>query len=418
MSITPSSPEALHAAIQSENPFDRPRFLKQEDIWMSTFPDVPSINQQATDTVFAAMEAVRLRKRATIGLFVSAERGLGKSHLISRIQKKIQTDGNSILVYMGECSNLDKVDQEFLHSLAFSLRRTGSRDVMQWQEIAAAVISDVYGKEFDPKVLVDSIIPAQIAKVLAEGKQPIDFMSKLRDKVNESKPELDDSYMLQALLWTLSKPHANFAINWLAGRGISQVQADAMGLPMLSDDETVSMQSAQRILNLISQYKTAVICLDELDNPGVNQDGFTRAMVMAGLGKSLANGLQYGVLITTAYPETLARQIRVMPQAEAVVDRIAEKVIELEPLDADGVIELVSAWLDGFYSSKGLIPPHPVYPFEESILRQKGDEMPLIRSLLTWCAENFRIDDGGIAMSDDGKTSLGSHIEKAFASEP
>jgi chromosomal replication initiation ATPase DnaA len=90
MSIAPSSPESLHAAIQSENPFDRPRFLKQEDIWRSTFPDVPSINQQATDIVFAAMEAVRLRKRPTIGLFVSAERGLGKSHLISRIQKRFR----------------------------------------------------------------------------------------------------------------------------------------------------------------------------------------------------------------------------------------------------------------------------------------------------------------------------------------
>ncbi len=43
-------------------------------------------------------------------------------------------------------------------------------------------------------------------------------------------------------------------------------------------------------------------------------------MVMAGLGKALANGLQHGVLITTAYPETLSRQIRVMPQGDAVLD--------------------------------------------------------------------------------------------------
>ena len=410
MSVIPSPIEAIESAIQAENPFDRPRFLKQEDIWMSTFPDVPSINAKASDAIFTAIEAVRLRKRATIGLFISAERGLGKSHLISRIQKQIQADGNSILVYMGECSNLDKVDQEFLHSLAFSLRRKGSRNVMQWQEIAAAVISEAYKREFDPLVLIDSIIPTQIAKVLAEGKQAVDFVSKLRDKINEAKPEIDDSYLIQALLWTLSKPHTNFAINWLAGRGISQVQADAMGLPMLSEDEAVSIQSAQRILNLISQYKTAVICLDELDNPGVNQDGFTRAMVMAGLGKALANGLQHGVLITTSYPETLARQIRVMPQSEAVVDRIAEKVIELEPLDADGVIALVSAWLGKFYSEKDLVPPYPVYPFDEADLRQKGDEMPLVRSLLAWCSDNF----GSEGPPTPTPTSS---IEKAFESE-
>ncbi len=146
-------------------------------------------------------------------------RGLGKSHLISRVQKHLQKDGSAVLVYMGECSNLDKVEQEFLHSLALSLRRTGARDVMQWQEIAAAVISEVYKKEFNPQALVDSIIPARMAKTLAEGKQPLDFINKIRGIINSAKPELDDSYLIQALLWTLSKPHANFAINWLAGRG-------------------------------------------------------------------------------------------------------------------------------------------------------------------------------------------------------
>jgi hypothetical protein len=417
MSVTPSPIKEIQLAIQSENPFDRPRFLKQEDIWASTFPDAPVINQQASDAIFAAIEAVRLRQRSTASLFVSAERGLGKSHLISRIQKRLQKDGSAILVYMGECSNLDKVEQEFLHSLALSLRRTGTRDVMQWQEIAAIVISEVYKKEFDPQVLVDSIIPAQMAKVLAEGKQPIDLISKLRDTVSAAKPELDDSYLIQALLWTLSKPHANFAINWLAGRGLSQVQADAMGLPMLTDDDAISIQSAQRILNLVSQYKTVVICLDELDNPGVNQEGLTRAMVMAGLGKALANGLQYGVLITTSYPETFRQQIRVMPQGEAVLDRIAEKVIELEPLDADSVVVLVSTWLDSFYSSKGLVPPHPVYPFEESQLRQKGDEMPIIRKLLEWCADNFRIDTPSVIGDPPPEVLQFSCIENAFASE-
>jgi Cdc6-like AAA superfamily ATPase len=289
MSVTSSPIEEIQLVIQSENPFDRPRFLKQEDIWTSTFPDVPTINQHASDAIFAAIEAVRLHQRATVSLFISADRGLGKSHLISRVQKRLQKDGSAVLVYMGECSNLDKVEQEFLHSLALSLRRTGARDVMQWQEIAAAVISEVYKKEFNPQALVDSIIPARMAKTLAEGKQPLDFINKIRSIINSAKPELDDSYLIQALLWTLSKPHANFAVNWLAGRGISQIQADAMGLPMLDDDDVISIQSAQRILNLISQYKTVVICLDELDNLGVNQEGFTRAMVMAGLVQIVLN---------------------------------------------------------------------------------------------------------------------------------
>ncbi len=73
MSVTSSPIEEIQLAIQSENPFDRPRFLKQEDIWTSTFPDVPTINQHASDAIFAAIEAVRLHQRATVSLFISAD---------------------------------------------------------------------------------------------------------------------------------------------------------------------------------------------------------------------------------------------------------------------------------------------------------------------------------------------------------
>jgi hypothetical protein len=413
MSTITSLIEDIDTVIQAENPFDRPRFLKQEDIWSSPFPDVPEINRQASDKIFALIEKVTISKKSTKGLFISAERGLGKSHLISRVQKRIQEDGSAILIYMNECSNLDKVNQEFLHSLALSLRRKSSCNVMQWQEIATAVINEVYEKELNPKILIDSIIPAQISKAISEGKQAVDYINTIREKISLTKTELSYCYILQALLWTLSKPHADFAISWLGGRGLAQIQADAMGLPTLSEEN--SIQAAQFILNLIGQYKTVVICLDELDNPGVNQEGSTRAMVMAGLGKSLANDLTYGLLITTAYPQTLSRQIRVMEMAGGVMSRIAEEVVELEGLNADSIISLVSTWLDRFYASKGLVPPHPVYPFKEDQLRQKGDELPTVRDLLKWCAEHFQPNgQPDLVPKIDRKPVT---IEKAFASE-
>ena len=71
---------------------------------------------------------------------------------------------------------------------------------------------------------------------------------------------------------------------------------------------------------------------------------------------------------------------------------------------------MVSAWLGKFYSEKDLVPPHPVYPFDEADLRQKGDEMPLVRSLLAWCSDNF----GSEGPPTPPPTSS---IEKAFESE-
>jgi KAP family P-loop domain len=384
--------EQIHAAIQSHNPFDRPRFVKQEDVWGQGFPDVEQINAHASDAVFEAIRRINENQLSTIGLTILAERGLGKSHLISRIRHKLQQNGQALFVYMSEYGNLDKIHQEFLQTLAASLRRNGSQSVMQWQEIATALLNDVFKKDLTPKHIIDIVMPAQISKVVAEGKPASEWISKLRDYVLKEKPEFDDPYLLQALLWTLSKPHAIFAVNWLGGKSLAQVQADALGLPPNScgdDDVSATLQMSRQILNLIGKYKTLVICFDELDGPGVSEDGFTRAMVVAGLGKDIANGLSKGVLITTMYEETFKNQVRAMPQAEAVVDRIASTKIDLNPPDGDAIVALVSRWLSDFYTAHNLVPPTATYPFEESLLRSWEAEQPIVRKVLQRCAEKF-----------------------------
>lgn len=404
-----SSVEEINKVIESCNPFDRPFFVKQEDVWGQGFPDVPSINAHVSDAVFEAIEKVRSNQRDTIGITITAERGLGKSHIISRIRHQLQADGKALFVYMSEYSNLDQIKREFLHTLAQSLRRVGSHNVTQWQEVATALLSDVYRKDFQPKQMVDSIFPNQIAKYLAEGKQAADLVSKLRDAVLQAKPEIDDPYLVQALIWTLSKPHALFAINWLAGKSLAQAQAEALGLPGSEndDEETTSLHTARKTLNLIGAYKTIVICFDELDGTGVNQAGETRAMVVASLAKDIANDFKRGILLTSLYPTTFSHQVRAIPNAEAVIDRIAEKILELKPLNSDNVVALVSQYLKSFYGDKGLIPPNSVYPFDELRLRQIGEEKPIVREVLKWCAKNF----GKVELTPVNK------IERAFEKE-
>ncbi|HEY9596718.1 MAG TPA: P-loop NTPase fold protein [Cyanophyceae cyanobacterium] len=414
--MAPSSIEELKNAIKADNPFDRPLFVKQEDIWGRGFPDVLSLNAHASDAIFEAIEKVRIGKRSTIGITVTAERGLGKSHVISRVRHRLQMDGAALFVYMSEYSNLDQINREFLQTLAQSLRRTGSQEVMQWQEVATALLSEVFKKEFQPKQMVDVVFPNQIAKFLAEGKKPVDLVDKLRDSILKIKQDIEDPYLVQALIWTLSKPYAMFATTWLAGKSLAQTQAEAMGLPASSneDEETESLHIARRILNLIGHYKTVVICFDELDGVGVNQQGFTRAMVVSGLGKDIANDFKRGVLLTAMYPITFKDEVKTMPAAEAVVDRIAEKVVDLKPLNPDNVVALVTEWLRDFYNERGLIPPYPTYPFEETRLRDIGEERPIVRQVLKWCAENFKIsEESNVSVPKKSKVEIAFEKELA-----
>lgn len=112
-------------------------------------------------------------------------------------------------------------------------------------------------------------------------------------------------------------------------------------------------------------------------------------------------------MLTSLYPTTFSHQVRAIPNAEAVIDRIAEKILELKPLNSDNVVALVSQYLKSFYGDKGLIPPNSVYPFDELRLRQIGEEKPIVREVLKWCAKNF----GKVELTPVNK------IERAFEKE-
>jgi hypothetical protein len=175
-----------------------------------------------------------------------------------------------------------------------------------------------------------------------------------------------------------------------------------MGLPSQNqeDKEAEALQTVCQILDLIGDYRTLVICFDELESTDCNERGFTRAQVAALLAKDLYGKIKRGVLMMAMYPLTWTNQIRAVPEAQAVTDRIGNKTFDLNHLNADGVVAVVSHWLKYFYEKKGLTPPNPVYPFNEGELRELGKEKPIIRAVLNWCAENWKVDKGDELLKD------------------
>lgn len=393
---TTSLIEDLNSAIKENNPFDKSLVVKQAEIWGKSFPDAPSINAHASNAVIDEIRKVQAGKRSSIGLTITAEKGLGKSHIISRIRHQLQVEGGALFVCMADFSDLNRLKSIFLQTLVFSLKREGSKKVSQWQELATDLINDVFGKNFDPQYLVEQVFPKQIAQRLAKGIKPVNYVDSLRSKVLDIKPDLTDNpYLIQALLWTLSKPHATFAINWLCGKMLAQTQSDEMGLPnpQKEFDESSSFNLICQLLDLIGTYKTLVICFDELDGVGGGDTDspYTRAMVAASLIKDVYNLTKNGVFLTVMYPQTWRDEIRTMPRSEAVTDRIGERVLDLQYLNPDDVVNLVTIWLQDFYGQKDLIPVHPLYPFDELELRDLGKEKLIVRRVLQWCKDNFKV---------------------------
>lgn len=403
--------------IKSHNPFAGHIVVRPPQIWGKSFPDVPSINVHASNAVFQAVAQVRQGQRETVGITITAEKGLGKSHIISRIRHRLQTDDSALFVYMSKYDNLNQIKYQFLQTVASSLRAFGNyQGVMQWQELAGALINEAKKCNYTPQQYIN-IFPSWLNKYSTK------VVDHLTDLVLKIKPDINNPYIVKAILWTLSSVHANYATYWLSGLELSQAQAEAMGLPnpTIKDREAEALSTVRQIFYITSDYRIPVICFDELDIIDVDENGFTAAQVIANLAKDLYNNLKCGVLLLAMYPETWRDQVKALPQAEAVIDRLTSERYDRQPiilnyLNSEDIVAIVSQWLKEFYEDNKQTPPYPLYPFDEDKLRQLGKGKPTIRSVLKWCADNFLVDILG--KSDDSDPIDKIHpVEPVFKNE-
>jgi hypothetical protein len=404
--------ETINVAIQSHNPFLNVGIVKEQDVWGKGFPDLPTLNAHASDTVFQAIESLRISQSSqdkVTSIAITAVQGVGKTHILSRIRHQLKANGGALFVYAGvnNYTDLNLVKYQFQQTLADSLSNTGSQGVMQWQQVATAMANEGFKA-------INTDAPSLSAKQLLERFDKVcatwsarnkNLMDRLTKEVLRIKPNADP-YIVRAILWTLSETQASFAIKWLSGNELANSNADALGLPNPSktnqDREAEALKSVQQILNLVSYYNPIVICFDEIDvENNCNADGFTTPQVIADLVKRLHDTLEHSeigrgvVILTVMMPDTWTNKVDLMPGG--IPDRISKytqrKPIDLKSLSGDSMVELVTLWLKEFYDVKNLTPPNPFYPFEEDELRKYGKNKLTVREALKWCAENFKVSE-------------------------
>jgi DNA replication protein DnaC len=131
-----SAIEVIKAAIQSHNPFINAGIVQEQNVWGKGFPDVPTLNVHASDAVFQAIELVRTSKSSqdkVTSIAITAQYGVGKTHLLSRIRHRLEREGGALFVYAGvnNYTDLNLVKYQFQQTLADSLSHSGQHGVMQ-----------------------------------------------------------------------------------------------------------------------------------------------------------------------------------------------------------------------------------------------------------------------------------------------
>ena len=401
-----SSIQAILEVLQNTNPFDKPPVVKAQNIWDESFPDVSSVNAHASDAVFQILQKVETASSSlekVTSIVITADRGLGKTHIIRRIRKQIQAKYRTLFIYASadKYSDLDFINSAFQRSVAESLEKSGDEKATQWQEIAFLLITDALKySNSNPKISSASDLVSKFDKVfqnsLSKGKNIVNDLTKA---VRRIKPEADP-YIIRAIIWTLSEERGALAVKWLAGEPLETQDAVDMRLPLNSksdkERELDALSTVSKIISLIGEYRPVLVCFDELDTIRADENGFPTVMVVMDLVKRLFGSIHQsemgkGVVILSLLLPDLWNQILIDKDASAakICTAFSGKAIDLMYVDPESVVELVSLWLDDFYKSRNLNPPSSVYPFEEKELLEFGKGKPHVREALTWCADRL-----------------------------
>jgi GTPase SAR1 family protein len=415
--VSYSTLEELKTAISSYNPFSRVAVDNVNSIRKEE-PYLKSLNTSIFEKV---IDVIRQVKHSSDGkdkvatLVITGDPGAGKTQLVKRIRRHCLDQDLAILIYanLAKCSSSDLLKSQFLEIFVKELavaERNKNKELKpnQWQEIATKVfnnsmnLSENFYKSDNLVKIFDQLyanIKAQENKNIIQG---------LSQGIKKHHPHFD-TYTVRAILWTLSQTYGDFAVEWLAGNSLDSETAQGMGLPNYAEQSITEKNSAAfgkllKILSLVSQYKTLVICFDEFDDK-VLESGQTNAQLITEFIKDLYDNLEQsnssqGVsIISLMFKSIWTQQIKGYYGYSSVTDSMVARMststkgepLSLEHINGKSILELVSFWLEEFlYKPRQLKPHDSVYPFTVEKLEEIAKNRPTIRETLDWCYKEYK----------------------------
>jgi Cdc6-like AAA superfamily ATPase len=415
--VSYSTLEELKTAISSYNPFSRVAVDNVNSIRKEE-PYLKSLNASIFEKV---IDVIRQVKHSSDGkdkvatLVITGDVGSGKTQLVKRIRRHCVNQDIAILIYanIAKCSNSDLLHSQFVEILVKELAIT-ERDENknfkpnQWQEIATAMLnsSNPRGKIAVAANVVNNFDSAYI-KAKEKNQNLIQLLSL---QVKKRYPHFD-AYTVRAILWTLSPTYGDYAVEWLAGNPLDSETAQGMGLPNYADQDIVEKNSAAfskllKIVPLVSEYKTLIICLDEFDDK-VSDCGETNAQLIAEFIKNLHDNLEQSnfsqgitiisLMFESVWKDQLKNYFSLCARTDvaSVIDRMSTATkgepLSLQPINGKSILELVSFWLEEFlYKPRQLKPHDSVYPFTVEKLEEVAKSRPTIRETLDWCYKEYK----------------------------
>ena len=371
-------------AVEKTNPFKRDAVTgaKGGDV------DVQDVHRKEFAQIQNAVEGVRSDGGAT-GVLLIAPAGLGKSHLLARLERWAREDARCTMVILHNVIAAPEgiaraVLGATIHLLA------GAQDVAFAQSDLYALLNYAIGKLHRGR---GAPSPQARVKILREAGARVDPHG---DVVAALVAFLENT--IEAALGTSGvSEHAQLAIEWLSGQQIDAESARALGLRATGEVAMLPEGGEERVFRVLAGLsalaeRPLILCLDQVDNldePAIK--------ALARFLHSAIDHLSNVVVITSGVKTTMLQLKDAGMIPLAAWDRMAQVTVELPMITKAEAKKIVAARVDRFMDPfrtvqavDGMRRRDPLFPIATSWLDGRLSYPELRpRDVISWCREQW-----------------------------
>lgn len=344
--MSPSTPFNQPAIPFQPNPFTN---IATGSPWIDSPADVASINREAFQLLINGLRQTRLG-HDPISIVVTGEPGSGKTHLLSRLKRYLETQTGG-----------DKPWYVYV--------RCNASAQTLWRHLQSSFAGDLLHSRLDELVRNDPRRLTQVSHLAVH----------------------------RALENLASGQNTLAASAWLRGETLPEADLLALGVGLEKDDEERSRETeARHVVEALLRFLSptpVVICFDQVEAletyPG-EQAGYHRLGQMV---SDLVNGKHRQLLLISCIVATYEHNLDKIPSG-ADRDRWLQEKATLPPILWEPALELVKARLDSAPDLKALRARHaddPIWPLDADRLRglfaETGRCLP--RKLIQACRVEF-----------------------------
>jgi hypothetical protein len=392
-------PDDLFAHVVSANPFTDNRVSGPAPAGA----DVDAVHRAAFDRLTALAREACAAQRG-LGAVLWGEAGVGKSHVLARLGRWAEAQGQAPFVYLHNLqASPDGLPRSLLRAVVSTLTRGRAArfDGTPLYRLAASFAHEAFG--YNPAAR-----PSWARIERAWG--------HLVDREGAGRAVLVDRAAYAVLLrffqsaYVAAEGHddgiAVLAVRWLAGDYLDPAEAARLRLPpAAARDEPVGLADNQQIKQvLVALSRLALgarqpflLGFDQVDNLDDEQ-----MAALARFLEALLDAATNLLVVTAGVQATLLhwRQMKVIQ--DSAWDRLAQFEVRLQRVTPAEAERIVAARLTDFFEpfrGQARLPTAPLFPLGEAwraeFLRDKVDLRP--RDVVNWAREGFRREQEALA---------------------